>query len=161
MFAMCVLFLTKDLECCPLSQRRPDPEIRARNKLLLDMTFLYAPDCDDEDLEGTPLSFRDRQEAAQYLLDMDTGDWSSDQIVHHCGVGCCRSVRESRLKLWVAIQAARLKDTVSCICIWYVIYVALCFVICCKNLTIEPHYFNINIGSIFRKWHDLHEARAK
>lgn len=117
MFAMCVLFLTKDLECCPLSQRRPDPEIRARNKLLLDMTFLYAPDCDDEDLEGTPLSFRDRQEAAQYLLDMDTGDWSSDQIVHHCGVGCCRSVRESRLKLWVAIQAARLKDTVSCICI--------------------------------------------
>lgn len=91
-----------------LLQQRPDPAIRAKNKRLLDATFLHTSQSDDEDLEGTPLTQTDREQAAEFLLMMDSGDWSSDAIIHHCGIGCCNSVKESRLKLWVAIQVAGL-----------------------------------------------------
>ena len=85
---------------------RPDPKIRAQNALLLQSTFLHTSEFDeDEDWEGSPLEFENRIQAAQFLLDMDTGPWSSDTIVHHCQVGCCNSAKESRMKLWVAIQA--------------------------------------------------------
>jgi len=84
----------------------PDPQIRAQNELLLKATFLHASDLDeDENWEGTPLEFEHRLHAAKFLLDMDTGPWSSDEIVHHCQVGCCVNAAESRAKLWVAIQA--------------------------------------------------------
>ena len=85
---------------------RPDPQIRAQNELLLKATFLHASDIDeDENWEGTPLEYEHRLHAAKFLLDMDTGPWSSDTIVHHCQVGCCANAAESRAKLWVAIQA--------------------------------------------------------
>lgn len=85
--------------------------MRVKNKRLLDFTFLHNTEGDDENLEGTPLSLQERKEAANFLLDMDTGDWSSDSIVHHCGIGCCTSELESKLKLWVAIQASWLDLT--------------------------------------------------
>lgn len=84
---------------------RPDPSIRAQNELLLKATFLRDLEWDDdEDTEGSSLGMKDKEAAAQFLLSMDTGDWSKDGIVHHCSIGCCRSAIESRMKLWVAIQ---------------------------------------------------------
>ena len=83
--------------------------IREQNQLLLDSTFLQLP-CedhehdDDEHLEGPPLSLQRRIEASNYLLDIDNDRWCSDQIVHWCKFGCCGSVKESKLKLWVALQ---------------------------------------------------------
>ena len=85
---------------------RPDPAVRAQNELLLKTTFLRDSDWDeDEDMEGSPLAMKNREEAAEFLLTMDSGDWKEDAIVHHCHAGCCRNATESRMKLWVAIQA--------------------------------------------------------
>ena len=88
---------------------RPDMSIREQNQLLLDSTCLQLP-CedhehdDDEHLEGPPLSLQRRIEASNYLLEIDNDRWCSDQIVHWCKFGCCGSVKESKLKLWVALQ---------------------------------------------------------
>lgn len=87
---------------------RPDESKQRQNKLLLEATYLQLPsiDCgeDDECLDGPSLSHKRRSEAAQFLLEIDNDSWSSDNIVHWCKFGCCRSVRESKLKLWVALQ---------------------------------------------------------
>lgn len=85
---------------------RPDPHIRAQNLLLLQATFLHEDEYDDDDqFEGPALSRQSRLEAANFLLDMSSGSWASDEIVHHCSVGCCTSAKESRMELWTAIQA--------------------------------------------------------
>ena len=86
---------------------RPDDEVRRQNKLLLDATFLQVPFAEqdeDECLEGPPLSFEKRTEAAEYLLSIDNCSWKSDKIIHRCQYGCCNSVKESKLKLWVSLQ---------------------------------------------------------
>ena len=75
--------------------------------MLLQTTFLRAVDPEDVDegLEGIPMTDARKAEAAEFLLNTDTGDWRDDSIVHHCQYGCCRSVQESKVKLWIAIQA--------------------------------------------------------
>lgn len=92
---------------CFAAKMRPDPSIRRQNELFLRATFLQetvAEDLDDA-LEGPTLSFEQRLEAAQFLLQMDNGPWASDEIIHYCdGITCCSSAQESRMKLWVAIQ---------------------------------------------------------
>ena len=97
-----------DYSQLPLCQIRPDESKIKRNKLLLDATFLQLPAMeageDDEALEGPPLSFQRRLEAAQFLLEIDNGDWASDKIVHWCKYGCCNSAAESKMKLWIALQ---------------------------------------------------------
>lgn len=101
---MCERFLVS--VCLSL---RPDPRVRAQNELLLKATYLNSEwddsEADVEDWDSCPVSYADRLEGARFLLDMDTGDWSQDEIVHHCSIGCCQNAAESRLKLWVAIQA--------------------------------------------------------
>ena len=88
---------------------RPDPATLLQNKLLLEATYLHddseLAEDDDELLDGSPLTFRRRQEAAEFLLTMSSGSWREDRIVHHCRLGCCKSARESKLKIWCAIQA--------------------------------------------------------
>lgn len=86
---------------------RPDPQVRRQNEVLLQSTYLCEfPEEDvDEHLEGVPLSLRRRREAADFLLAMSTGPFCDDRIVHHCRAGCCSSARESKMKLWCAIQA--------------------------------------------------------
>lgn len=89
---------------------RPDPSTRRRNKMFLCATYLHEEFNEDPDelLEGEPASLQNRRECAEYLLNMDTGDWKHDEIVHHCsGITCCRSTGESKIKLWIAIQAGR------------------------------------------------------
>lgn len=82
--------------------------------LLLKTVYLIPDDeCDlDESLE--PLDdYGYRKSAASFLLDMDTGPWASDRIIHHCqGLSCCRSKYESKLKLWSAIQASFCDQTI-------------------------------------------------
>ena len=62
-------------------------------------------DDEDERLEGEPMSLARRKEAADFLLSMSTGSFEDDRIVHHCRAGCCRNKKESKLKLWCAVQA--------------------------------------------------------
>jgi len=85
---------------------RPDAKVLERNRLVLDATFLQIPNEDDaeECVEGPPVSLQRRREAVQYLLSIDNGAWSSDKLVHRCRYGCCRSTKESKLKLWVSLQ---------------------------------------------------------
>ena len=97
------------LEQQTASESRPDPTIREQNHLLLESTFLHLPctdrdDDEDDHLEGPPLSVQRRIEASEYLLSIDNDRWCSDRIVHWCKMGCCGSAKESKLKLWVAIQ---------------------------------------------------------
>ena len=76
--------------------------------MILRTTFLHDVDGldEDEEIEGPTLSQEQRREAADFLLRMDSGPWSSDSITHHCkGLTCCQNARESKLKIWVAIQA--------------------------------------------------------
>jgi len=76
------------------------------NQRLLDWTFLSGDQQDEDDfLEGPPIARRRRSEACEFLLQIDNGAWSNDAIVHWCTLGCCKSSQESKLKLWVAIQA--------------------------------------------------------
>ena len=86
---------------------RPDPLVIEHNKILIDATYLHDVDNEDDDgcLEGPPLPLQRRIDAADFLLRMDTGPWSEDRIAHHCKLGCCQNAQESKLKLWVAIQA--------------------------------------------------------
>lgn len=91
----------------PLSYLRPDATVREENFLLLQATFLTMFDEGDPDdnLEGPCLSRRRRLEAADFLLDIDNGPWKSDRMCHTCQLGCCTSVKEAKLKFWVAVQA--------------------------------------------------------
>lgn len=86
---------------------RPDESNRERNIMILQSTFLQLrcsdPD-EDEHLEGPPVSMQQRMDGSEYLLSIVNGDWRSDHITHHCQLGCCRSVKESKLKLWVSLQ---------------------------------------------------------
>lgn len=93
---------------------RPDATYREQNHLLLLSTFLSGSDNDpDESLEAPCLSMKRRIEAAEFLLDVANGQWSSDEISHTCRLGCCRSVQESKLKFWVAVQAPCLQRVAS------------------------------------------------
>ncbi len=83
---------------------RPDAMVKEENRVLLASTFLRNPDDDDEYMEGPPLPLQRRIEAAEYLLTVDNGSWKTDSITHRCRLGCCRSSKESKLKLWVALQ---------------------------------------------------------
>ena len=86
---------------------RPDATIQAKNRLLLESTFLQSrcPQADDDEfLEGPPMSSERRAGSAEFLISVDNDSWQSDQIIHWCRLGCCRSVKESKLKLWVALQ---------------------------------------------------------
>ena len=51
-----------------------------------------------------PISLQHRREAAKFLLGMSTGPFASDTIYHHCRFGCCKSIKETKLKMWCAIQ---------------------------------------------------------
>ena len=98
---------------------RPDPATVLQNKLLLEATYLHddselAEDDDGALLDGSPLTFRRRQEAADFLLTMSSGSWRDDRIVHHCRLGCCKNAKESKLKVWCAIQAP-LQSGKSCL----------------------------------------------
>jgi hypothetical protein len=78
------------------------------NRILLESTFLHVPCADhdeDECLEGPQLTLERRHEATNYLLSIDNGSWKSDKIVHWCQFGCCSSIKEAKLKLWVSLQA--------------------------------------------------------
>lgn len=90
---------------------RPDPKVRRQNAILLHATFLHDyPDEDGEEhLEGVSTSLKNRKDAAEFLLSMSTGSFSDDRIVHHCRAGCCRDIRESKLKMWCAVQVTVLK----------------------------------------------------
>lgn len=84
---------------------RPDARVKEENRLLLASTFLRCDDDDDDEyMEGPPLSRQRRIEAAEYLLAVDNGSWKTNSITHRCQLGCCRSSKESKLKLWVALQ---------------------------------------------------------
>ena len=86
---------------------RPDARVKEQNQILLASTFLRCDNDDDDDdeyMEGPPLSLRRRIEAAEYLLAVDNGSWQTDSITHRCRLGCCGSCKESKLKLWVALQ---------------------------------------------------------
>ena len=86
---------------------RPNIGILEQNRILLEATFLHIPfagEDDDDCLEGPSLSVERRREACEYWLSIDNDSWKSDRIVHWCKFGCCSSVKESKLKLWIAIQ---------------------------------------------------------
>ena len=90
------------------SKTRPDKEVRFQNRALLEATFLNdIPEADDDErLEGEPLSLTRRKEAAEFLLTMLSGPFKDDCIIHHCRAGCCRNAKESKLKIWCAVQVS-------------------------------------------------------
>ena len=91
----------------PVMSTRPNIAIREQNRTLLEATFLqssFAEEDDDDCLEGPSMSMERRQEACEYLLSIDNDSWKSDKIIHWCKFGCCSSSKESKLKLWIAIQ---------------------------------------------------------
>lgn len=95
---------------------RPDQTTIEKNKRLLQATFLGGETSDvddDEALEGLPLPRKRKIEAAQFLLATLNGDWSKDQLIHHCRLGCCKSSKESKLKIWTALQASSWEKSVA------------------------------------------------
>jgi hypothetical protein len=70
--------------------------------MLLKMTYLRVQ---DDEADENAVTYKRRCEACEFLLLMDSGEWSGDKVVHHCKYGCCKNIAETRLKLWVAVQA--------------------------------------------------------
>jgi hypothetical protein len=85
-----------------LLPQRPDPSHKAKHMALLGLTYLAA-DGSGSDVDN--ITHLRKLDAAEFLLSMDNGPWGTDKIVHHCHYGCCRNKKETRVKLWVAVQA--------------------------------------------------------
>ena len=100
---------------------RPDPSVVRQNQMLLYATFLHETCADDlDDLEECESpSLASRKDAADYLLRMDSGEWGNDEIIHHCaGLSCCDSPTQTKIKLWIAIQASLFWSGGGCLH-WY------------------------------------------
>ena len=98
-----VIVLPSPVVCSSLDLRcRPDPSILHRNRCFLEMC-----------LGHKNMAKLHRQ--VDDLMKLDTGPWNSPHIYHHCkGLFCCRSIDETRAKLFNAIVVPWLtSDNVS------------------------------------------------
>ena len=81
------------LSVCCSWHMRPDPNVRRRNRALLELVL------------GPEVPNDPHWEVANHLLNLDTGSWGDAHIWHHCtGLFCCRTgIRETRLKIFTAV----------------------------------------------------------
>ena len=87
--------------------------VRQQNRLLLEATFLHDDEDDSTSHEhGQNLSHTRKLAAVELLLDMSSGSFSSDVIVHHCRIGCCKNSAETLIKLWLAIEVGSMFVTI-------------------------------------------------
>ena len=89
---------------------RPDPDHARRSWQVLKATFLRRDLYADEEASFSPAraakAATERRDLAAQLITLASGDWRQPELVHHCRLGCCGSPRESKAKLWAAVQSA-------------------------------------------------------
>ena len=95
---ICNVDHNKSIIALVCSDARPNPDDIRRNKALVKLVLGKREKGNDNKISA-------RWIHAEELLALDTGNWHSECIHHHCGgVYCCPGGKiETRKKLWAAI----------------------------------------------------------